>query len=638
MTGAPQFVAADFESPGVRRLCDVVMKGGVTSGVVYPTAICRLATTYVIKNIGGTSVGAIAAAITAAAEFRRRKSNSGQGYAELAKLPGFLGAPGALLSLFKPDPIARALFNVAMIPIGHASPAAKLLRLLGTLLLQYVWIPLLTIAVIFGTFVGVAWPLPPGVLWRCLGAAIVFGLIAALVGIAIRFVYQLVQVLDGNAFGWCHGYDRKAAVTEGDVTRLDAAHVPPLFNWLEAFIAQTAGTPRAQPLTFGQLWSAPQPAWHEHDEDERCIDFRMVTTCLTLGRPFELPFDPNEQFSQIPDPVTDVDGANRRRPSIYFRQEDLERYFSADVVRHMTDNGAVTALGRHAGDEHVYHRFPAAESVPIVVATRMSMSFPVLFCAFPLYALDANGRMQKLWFSDGGLSSNFPIHFFDSPLPRWPTFAIDLLPGPPETQKLQAHIPSEYASGAVFMESEVPRGTVNPWNRLDCGGARGNVLAFASSILDAARNWQDVTLGTLPGNASRIVGIRLSADQGGLNLNMPSQVIEAMTGLGLDAGGTLVNVFAAEDDAPGWKGHRWLRYTASMGALTRWAVGYQCGYAPLRELPAQATYESLIHERAAAQLPGVAVATDALVALPIDQAFYDLETPPIAVLPTRPVV
>ncbi|MBV8498549.1 MAG: hypothetical protein JO003_04785 [Candidatus Eremiobacteraeota bacterium] len=111
-----------------------------------------------------------------------------------------------------------------------------------------------------------------------------------------------------------------------------------------------------------------------------------------------------------------------------------------------------------------------------------------------------------------------------------------------------------------------------------------------------------------------------------------------MTGLGLDAGGTLVNVFAAEDDAPGWKGHRWLRYTASMGALTRWAVGYQCGYAPLRELPAQATYESLIHERAAAQLPGVAVATDALVALPIDQAFYDLETPPIAVLPTRPVV
>ncbi len=637
---APAFGVADFESPDIRRLCDVVMKGGVTSGVVYPMAICRLATTYAIKNIGGTSVGAIAAAITAAAEYRRRQTNSGQGYAELAKLPGFLGASGALLALFKPDPVARALFKVALIPIGHASPIVKLLRLVGTLLLQYVWIPVLTIAAIFGTFVGVAWPLPPGVVWRCLGAAIVFGLIAAFVGIAIRFVYQLVRVLDGNAFGWCHGYDPKADITASDVTQLDAAHVPPLFNWLEAFIAQTAGTPRAQPLTFSHLWGAPLPPWHAASAGERCIDFRMVTTCLTLGRPFELPFDPGEQFSQVPDPATDFDAQKRRRPSIYFCAEDLKDYFSADVVRHMTDCGAITALGKHDGDARVYHRFPAAESVPIVVATRMSMSFPVLFCAVPLYALDVNGRMQKLWFSDGGLSSNFPIHFFDSPLPRWPTFAIDLLPGAPETPSVRAHIPSEYASGSVSMESEMPRGTVNPWNRLDCGGPRGNVLAFASSILDAARNWQDVTLGTLPGNASRIVGIRLSPDQGGLNLNMPPAIIEQMTGLGMSAGGTLLNVFAAGDgDAPGWKAHRWLRYRAIMGALTRWAQGYHEGYAPFTEVPAQTPYVTLISQSVpAAQLPGVITATDNLVALPIDDTFYALEEPPIAVLPTRPVV
>ncbi len=90
MNDAP-FTKADFESPNIKRLCDVVMKGGITSGVVYPTAICKLATAYVIKNIGGTSVGAIAAAITAAAEYRRRQTGSGQGYLELAKLPGFLG-------------------------------------------------------------------------------------------------------------------------------------------------------------------------------------------------------------------------------------------------------------------------------------------------------------------------------------------------------------------------------------------------------------------------------------------------------------------------------------------------------------------------------------------------------------------
>ncbi len=637
---APAFTKADFESPSIRRLCDVVMKGGVTSGVVYPTAICKLATAYAIKNIGGTSVGAIAAAITAAAEYRRRVTGSGQGYLELAKLPGFLGGEGSLLALFAPDPIARALFNVALIPIGSGSPFAKLLRLIGTLLLQYIWIPGLTVIALFMSFAIVAWSLDRGVLWRGAVAAIVFGLIAALVGIAFRFVYQLLQVLDGNSFGWCHGYDANARITADDVTQLAAKQVPPLFNWLEAFIAQTAGTPRAQPLTFGQLFSAPQPEWHNATPTERCIDFRMVTTCLTLGRPFELPFDPAQPFSLVQDPDTDVDAANCRRPSIYFRAEDLENYFSDDVVLHMMQHGAITALGKCDGDTAVYYRFPAAESVPIVVATRMSMSFPVLFCALPLYALDANGRMQKLWFSDGGLSSNFPIHFFDSPLPCWPTFAIDLLPGAPQGAGLPPSTPGHYAPGAVVMESAAPPGTVNPWNKLDCGGARGNVLAFASSILDAARNWQDVTLGTLPGNASRIVGIRLSADEGGLNLNMPPAVIEKMSGLGLSAGDTLLNVFVASGgDAPGWKAHRWLRYRAIMAAHTRWAQGYQDGYAPFIEVPAQTPYDAMINQLVPVpQLSGILAATAALATLPIEQTFYAFEQPPIAVLPTRPVV
>ncbi len=636
---APAFTKADFESPGIRRLCDVVMKGGVTSGVVYPSAICKLATAYAIKNIGGTSVGAIAAAITAAAEYRRRVTRSGQGYLELAKLPGFLGGEGSLLALFAPDPIARALFNVALIPIGSGSLFAKLLRLIGTLLWQYVWIPGVAVVALFASFVFVAWSLDRGVVWRGVLFALFFGLIAAFVGIAIRFVYQLLRVLDGNSFGWCHGFDANARITADDVTQLDAKHAPPLFNWLEAFIAQTAGTPRAAPLTFGQLWSAPHPDWHAAAPGERCIDFQMVTTCLTLSRPFELPFDPAEQFSLVPDPDTDVDRANCRRPSIYFRAEDLKEFFSDDVVLHMTQHGAITALGKCYGDASVYYRFPAAENVPIVVATRMSMSFPVLFCALPLYALDSNARMQKLWFSDGGLSSNFPIHFFDSPLPRWPTFAIDLLPGAPQDAEVPANVPSHYVPGAVVMENAAPPGTVNPWNRLDGGGARGNVLAFASSILDAARNWQDVTLGTLPGNASRIVGIRLSADEGGLNLNMPPAVIEKMTGLGLSAGDTLVGTFAADGDAPGWRAHRWLRYRAIMGAHTRWAQGYQEGYAPFPEVPAQMPYDALIRQDVSpSQLSGVVAATDALVKLPIDRDFYALEQPPIAVLPTRPVV
>jgi predicted acylesterase/phospholipase RssA len=50
---------------GPRRFCDIVMKGGITSGVVYPLAIAILAEDFIFKNVGGTSAGAIAAAAAA---------------------------------------------------------------------------------------------------------------------------------------------------------------------------------------------------------------------------------------------------------------------------------------------------------------------------------------------------------------------------------------------------------------------------------------------------------------------------------------------------------------------------------------------------------------------------------------------
>src|SRR5438105_14620691 len=51
-----------------RRFCDLVMKGGITSGVVFPKAVARLSHQYRFRNIGGASAGAIAAAGAAAAE------------------------------------------------------------------------------------------------------------------------------------------------------------------------------------------------------------------------------------------------------------------------------------------------------------------------------------------------------------------------------------------------------------------------------------------------------------------------------------------------------------------------------------------------------------------------------------------
>ena len=58
--------------PNELKKCDIVMKGGITSGIVYPALVCKLAERYQFKSIGGTSAGAIAASLTAAAEYARR--------------------------------------------------------------------------------------------------------------------------------------------------------------------------------------------------------------------------------------------------------------------------------------------------------------------------------------------------------------------------------------------------------------------------------------------------------------------------------------------------------------------------------------------------------------------------------------
>src|SRR4029078_5745065 len=90
--------------------------------------------------------------------------------------------------------------------------------------------------------------------------------------------------------------------------------------------------------------------------------------------------------------------------------------------------------------------FPAPDDMPVVVAARMSLSFPLLISAVPVRALDMkskgtrealdaveNGRpaarplvADVCWFSDGGIGSNLPVPFFATPLPTRPTFAIDL--------------------------------------------------------------------------------------------------------------------------------------------------------------------------------------------------------------------
>ena len=69
------------------RECDLIMKGGISSGIVSPRAACTLAVTYRFRSVGGASAGAIAAAAAAAAEHGRETG----GFVRLAALPDLLG-------------------------------------------------------------------------------------------------------------------------------------------------------------------------------------------------------------------------------------------------------------------------------------------------------------------------------------------------------------------------------------------------------------------------------------------------------------------------------------------------------------------------------------------------------------------
>src|SRR4051794_4974746 len=94
--------------------CDVIMKGGITSGVIYPVAVAELATRYRFRNIGGTSAGAIAAAAAAAAQHQ----DSPAGFIELADLPDRLGSE--LASLFRPQRRCRRLFRLLLVATSRA--------------------------------------------------------------------------------------------------------------------------------------------------------------------------------------------------------------------------------------------------------------------------------------------------------------------------------------------------------------------------------------------------------------------------------------------------------------------------------------------------------------------------------------
>ena len=317
---------------------------------------------------------------------------------------------------------------------------------------------------------------------------------------------------------------------------------------------------------------------------------------------------------------------------LFARKADLEALFPPSVVAHMVATGATARSQAHPacrrrGRPTDYIKLPEAKDLPVLFGARLSLSFPFLISAVPLYAplkhtADSSepATLVRCWFSDGGLTSNFPIHFFDAPIPSRPTFAINLAaadvefpasigdvaatagPAGLRFETLDAREAANDPGGGgrlaqrgdeagaakpdpwsmVWMPRGNAQGRVAPFHPFDAGASPGgNLVSFFFALIDSARLWGDNELMLMPGNRDRIAHIRLRKTEGGLNLDMPPETIAEVAGRGTLAGRLLAARFgaeAAEDPKYGgpirlnWDNHRWVRVRSFGAALER--VGY----------------------------------------------------------------
>jgi predicted acylesterase/phospholipase RssA len=535
---------ADFGNPGAA--CDIIMKGGITSGVVYPLAITELAKHYRFANIGGTSAGAIAAAAAAAAEYGRNVP--GKGFKRLSRLPQEAGP--ILFSLFQPTPTVKPLFQILVAALKGKSTAGRLIMILWAAIWGFRWFAVL------GALTGLVIAF---IAWRQSAIGLLaFGFLLAAVGLFIGVIYGLWRAvtkhLPDNNFGLCSGI------------RQPGFREPGFTDWLADLIDETAGRDPARdpPLTFGDLASP--------NDNRPPIELRMMTTNLMLSRPYTLPFD-NQLYS--------------------FKREDFEKLFPPRIMKYLMDHSTKALL--EAGEEGDYYKFPLKGNLPVVVAARMSLSFPLLISAVPLYARDHTmwgdkaKKLRRCLFSDGGLSSNFPIHFFDRLLPNTPTFGISLddydkrrdrsrQPGSSGSTSL-GNLPGEYVIDGhretrVWMPKtkQTQSGLLLPIRDFD------GLFGFLMRLIDAAKDWQDNLQSTLTGSRDRIVHIYLKPEEGGLNITMPPALVGALGGYGADAGVQLRDSFNLDE-------HRWRRFLVAMDHLDEAFGNFTAAYDGLPQGP-----------------------------------------------------
>jgi Patatin-like phospholipase len=451
------------------------MKGGITSGVIYPGAVEELSREFVFRSIGGTSAGALVAVLAAAAEYQRQQTGSSAGFATLGGLSGELssrpagGGPTKLQTLFAPDPGTEKAFR-------SLEALIKGRRFIGK------------------AFRG-------GRLWLKRK--------------------KTAKALEENFYGFVSGH--LAPPDEG------------ITDWLARLIQELAGRSMNDPaLTFADLWSPkgdPPPKELENAPWNRLINLELLTTCLTLGIQCHMP-------------------AVKR--DWRFSRSEMAKLLPGWVVESW-----VLASRADEQSPGLYHFWP--EQMPIVVAARMSMSFPGFFSAIPLYRpnYDLSGKpRQRCWFSDGGITSNFPIDLFDAPIPRRPSFGFNLQPFP------EGQAPSDDQSKNIRLRGSAAKESLDRWHRFRENEGLKSLADFGRAVANTMQNWSDTGQAMVPGYRDRIVTVFLDDNEGGSNIDMPSDLIAVLDQRGRAAAQKLIQAYTTNRwaaDGLGWDEHRWAR-------------------------------------------------------------------------------
>ena len=547
--------------------CDLVMKGGITSGVVYPLAVCELAKVYRLRSVGGSSAGAIAAAAAAAAELGRDTG----GFERLRTLPDDLtakvkGKDSRLFTLFQPQPKMRRLFRLVTAGLGTLG-FTRTRAMLGAALRA--WLPYAAAGAAPGVFLVILGFLVGGpAQWVSLAAGLALALIGLAVGIGMG-VFRDAGQIPAAGFGLCSGHTPPRATT------------PALTPWLhETFQALAGRSVTDPPLTFADL-------------SEAGITLQLMTTNLSRRQPLAMPWDTSDYY---------FDPAHFRT---FFPEEVVAQMERSPLPPVETDADWLEAVA--AEHARPLRPFPASADLPIVVAVRMSLSFPGLISAVPLHAVDfsrpANKRaraaarewrkehpqatpaegaavlpelvLQPNWFSDGGICANLPLHFFDSALPRRPTFAIDLASFPHDRKK----VADEHENSFLPITDSADVQRRQTVFRTDGVGA---LKQFFSSIVSTARTWVDEAQLSVPGYRDRVVTVFHDHSEGGMNLNMEETTVLALSRRGEGAATRLVDRFAGDQPgvvpATGWDEHRWLRFRTATAAFAETLVSFKGGY------------------------------------------------------------